>query len=354
MRDAQHVAEGLVKALRRQASILGQNGVHVTASIGMAPLEGSAEQSLASVDRAMCEAKQNGRDRVAVWTGSAPPTLVTSQRRIGHSRVRDTFESDRLCLYGQPIVDLVTGDTTQYELLLRVRGRAGEPPLLPTAFLRTAERAGLIQSLDAWVVREAITLLSAAPLKGKTTFNVNVSGQSVGSPEFATLVEELLDQFAVDPSKLVFELTETAAISDIDQARTFARRMRELGCQIALDDFGAGFGSFQNLKHLPFDVLKIDGEFVRDLTAGTIDQVVVKAIVGIARDLQKTTVAEFIESAAMADFLRENGVDCGQGYYLGEPQPMSAVKLAAVSAAAVPASLLSVPRAVAVRHLRAG
>ena len=167
-------------------------------------------------------------------------------------------------------------------------------------------------------------LLASSPDE-RTTLNVNVSGRSIGSPEFAALVEAVLDQHGVDPSRLVFELTETAAISDIDQAKAFAVRMREMGCQIALDDFGSGFGSFQYLKHLPFDVLKIAGEFVRDLTAGTIDQVVVKAIVGISRAMGKKTVAEFVESAEMGAFLRDNGVDCGQGYYLGPPQPVASL-----------------------------
>ena len=189
----------------------------------------------------------------------------------------------------------------------------------------------MIESVDGWVVREAVKLLAASP-EHKTTLNVNVSGRSIGSPEFAALVEAVLDQYGVDPSRLVFELTETAAVSDIEQAKSFAVRMREMGCQIALDDFGSGFGSFQNLKHLPFDLLKISGEFVRDLTVGTIDQVVVRAIVGISREMGKKTVAEFVESAEMARFLRDSGVDCGQGYYLGPPQPVSDLLEAATTA----------------------
>jgi EAL domain-containing protein (putative c-di-GMP-specific phosphodiesterase class I) len=218
-------------------------------------------------------------------------------------------------------VDLVTGKTARYELLLRVHGPRGGD-LRPAAFLVAAEREGLICSVDEWVIHEAIRLLTTAPPRSRMTFSVNVSGQSVGSPAFATLVEGLLSEKLVDPSRLTFEFTETAAISDIQQARTFACRMRELGCEVALDDFGSGFASFQYLKYLPFDVLKIDGEFVKELTTGTIDQVVVKAIVGISQQMQKKTVAEFIESRAMAEFLRENGVDCGQGYYLGAPRPV--------------------------------
>ena len=331
--QAQHVAEGLVKALRRDTTLHDHGGIPVSASIGVARLEGgTAEQVLAHVDRAMYDAKKSGRDR---YVFSARPAEHAEARPVGrqaeHARVRETFETNRLCLYGQPIVDLETRETTQYELLLRVQGRSGGPPLGPTAFLTTAERVGMIQSVDGWVLREAVKLLAASP-EDKTTLNVNLSGRSVGSPEFAALVEAVLDQHGVDPSRLVFELTETAAISDIDQAKTFAVRMREMGCRIALDDFGSGFGSFQYLKHLPFDVLKISGDFVKDLTAGTIDQVVVKAIVGISREMQKTTVAEFVESAEMASFLRDSGVDCGQGYYLGMPQPVTDLLAAATVA----------------------
>jgi EAL domain-containing protein (putative c-di-GMP-specific phosphodiesterase class I) len=280
----------------------------------------------------MYDAKKAGRDR---FVYSARPTQKPDSsptaRHVEHARVCETFEANRLCLYGQPIVDLETGETAQYELLLRVQGPSGGPPLPPAAFLGTAERVGMIQSIDGWVVREAVRLLAASS-EHRTTLNVNVSGRSIGSPEFAALVEAVLDQHGVDPSRLVFELTETAAISDIEQAKAFAMRMREMGCQIALDDFGAGFGSFQYLKHLPFDLLKISGEFVRDLTAGTIDQVVVKAIVGISREMRKRTVAEFVESAEMATFLRDNGVDCGQGYYLGAPQPVTDLLQAAATA----------------------
>ena len=321
--QAQHVADGLVKALRRETTSVGLQGVSVSASIGVARLEGgTAEQLLSHVDAAMYDAKKAGRDCFVYSPRPSQTETRPTGRQVEHARVRETFEANRLCLYGQPIVDLGTGETIQYELLLRVKTRPGEPPLPPATFLGTAERVGMIQSIDGWVVREAVKLLAASP-EDRTTLNVNVSGRTIGSPEFVSLVEAVLDQYGVDPSRLVFELTETAAISNIAQAKLFAERMREMGCRIALDDFGSGFGSFQYLKSLPFDLLKISGEFVKDLTSGTIDQVVVKAIVGISREMGKKTVAEFVESAEMATFLRDNGVDCGQGFFLGVPQPVS-------------------------------
>jgi EAL domain-containing protein (putative c-di-GMP-specific phosphodiesterase class I) len=236
--------------------------------------------------------------------------------RSGRSNCR--YPAD-LIVAAQPIVDLSAGTVTQYELLLRIQAGPGATPLLPAAFLGTAERAGLLQLIDGWVVRQAVDLLARGRAARAFGLNVNVSAKSIGDPQFAAIVEDTLKETPIDPSLLVFELSETVALSDIDQARVFARRMQELGCRIALDDFGVGFGSFQYIKHLPFDVLKIDGEFVRDLTPGTIDQVVVKAIVGISTEMRKKTVAECVESAAMARFLKESGVDFAQGYYLGVP-----------------------------------
>jgi len=150
----------------------------------------------------------------------------------------------------------------------------------------------------------------------------------MSDPNFAVIVEAALAGAAIDPTRLIFELTETAALANFEEAKLFAGRLRRAGCQFALDDFGAGFGSFYYLKYLPFDLLKIDGDFVRNFAEGPIDQLVVKAIVGIAQGMGKKTVAESIENADVSRLLRESGVNYGQGYHLGRPQPVGEALLA--------------------------
>ena len=145
----------------------------------------------------------------------------------------------------------------------------------------------------------------------------------MSDPNFAAITEAALAGAAIEPGRLIFELTETAAIANLEEAKAFAGRLRRAGCQLALDDFGAGFGSLSYLKYVPFDLLKIDGDFVRNFAAGPIDQLVVKAIVGIARGMGKKTVAEFVENADVTRLLRDSGVDYGQGYHLGRPQSVA-------------------------------
>ena len=159
----------------------------------------------------------------------------------------------------------------------------------------------------------------------RLVLSVNLSGKSICDPRLATGIEEALDDTAIDPGRLIFELTETAAIGHIEQARAFATRLRRRGCQFALDDFGAGFGSFYYLKNFPFDYIKIDGGFIRELTSNPMDQLVVQAIVSIAQGLAKKTVAEFVGDQETSSHLQKLGVDCGQGYYIGEPRPIAEV-----------------------------
>ena len=159
---------------------------------------------------------------------------------------------------------------------------------------------------------------------GAWQLEVNLSGLSLTSPEVLATIEHELAESGIDPSCLTFEITETAAIVNIQKARAFAERIAELGCGFALDDFGAGFGSFYYLKHLPFDVLKIDGEFVRNLTDSVKDQAVVKSLARIATELGKQTVAEFVEDAETLELVRRYGVDFAQGFHIGVPQPVSA------------------------------
>ena len=155
--------------------------------------------------------------------------------------------------------------------------------------------------------------------------NINLSGKSIGDLKLATLIEEALTQAGIDASRLNFELTETAAIANIEDAKAFASRLRARGCKFALDDFGAGFGSFYYLKNFPFDSLKIDGEFIRGLSSSSMDRLVIEAIVSIARGMGKTTVAEFVTDERTIHLLREIGVDFAQGYHIGMPRPVSEV-----------------------------
>jgi EAL domain-containing protein (putative c-di-GMP-specific phosphodiesterase class I) len=194
----------------------------------------------------------------------------------------------------------------------------------PASFLPIAERFGLIGEIDAWVVRQAIRALADRSAED-LVFEVNLSGPSIGSPEILTVIERELQQTGVDPKRVIFEITETAAVANVTEAREFAERLGELGCRFALDDFGAGFGSFYYLKHLPCDFLKIDGEFVRNLASTPTDQVIVSGLVQIAHGLGKRTIAEFVEDGETMELLRREGVDMAQGYHVGRPGPLDAV-----------------------------
>ena len=189
-----------------------------------------------------------------------------------------------------------------------------------------AERFGLIQAFDCWVARQAVALIAAHARVGRTlVLHVNLSGKSIGDPAVAAMIEEAIESAGIDPACLVFELTETAAIANIEEAKAFAHRLRARGCRLALDDFGAGFGSFYYLKALPFDYFKIDGDFIRDLVSSPMDQLVVGAIVGIAKGMGKKTIAEFVADDDTTQLLRTSGVDYAQGYHVGRPRPVQDV-----------------------------
>jgi len=238
--------------------------------------------------------------------------------------MRRAIEEDQFLLYWQPILDLKTDEVIQYELLLRLPGAEGCEPVAPNSFLYVAERFGIILAIDSWVVRKAIALIGEYARSGRNLIlDVNLSGKSIADPQLAVLIENELVERGIDPSCLVFELTETAAIANLPQARAFADRMHRCGCRLALDNFGAGLASFYYLKNFPFDYLKIDGEFIRRFSVNPIDQLVVKAIVSIAQGMGKKTIAEFVADENAVRLLRDSGVDYAQGYQIGLPQPVA-------------------------------
>jgi diguanylate cyclase (GGDEF)-like protein/PAS domain S-box-containing protein len=298
----------------------------VSASIGVAPFGDdrvTGEDVLVNADLAMYEAKEAGRDRVACHAGTkdAPTRLAT--RLSWTDVIRDALDEDRFVLQAQPIMDLATGEIGQYELLLRMRDPLGEL-ISPAAFLPVAERYDLIGAIDRWVVTRAIDMLGEELRRSRRlVFEVNISGRSTGDPQLLALIEERLRVNEVEPEQVIFEITETTAVGNIPRAQEFAGRLAALGCRFALDDFGAAFASFYYLKHLPFDYLKIDGEFVRSCAGNRTDQLVIQAVVDIAKGLGKRTVAEMVGDEETMELLREMGVDHAQGFHIGRPAPLA-------------------------------
>jgi EAL domain-containing protein (putative c-di-GMP-specific phosphodiesterase class I) len=222
-----------------------------------------------------------------------------------------------------PIVELCSRRTKGYELLLRLED-GQQPTPGPAEFLPAAERTDLVLEIDRWVLGQAVDTLAEHP-DPRLRFNVNISGRTLEDEDFGDFVLDRLAAVGVAPGRLGFEITETAAVTNLDAARGLSHRLRAAGCRITLDDFGAGFGSFVHLKHLPITGLKIDGEFIRGIDSSTKDAVLVTGIVEIARGLGLTAVAEWVERPTQVDVLTRLGVQVAQGFHLGRPRPLRSV-----------------------------
>jgi diguanylate cyclase (GGDEF)-like protein/PAS domain S-box-containing protein len=326
--NALEVADDLLAIIRRHPFVLHGEGMRITVSAGVASVDERSmlgTELLAEAETAMHEAKESGRDRVF---GHDPAGRTdVDERRAWSERVRQATERGLFVLASQPIVNLESGETTQHEVLVRMRDDGGGL-VLPAAFLATAERFGLIGGVDRWVTQQAVRLIESHNREGHDLIlEVNLSGKTMTDTRFPDEVKRQLTSTGIDPASLIFEVTETAAVADIEHARKFAQSLARVGCRFALDDFGSGYASFYYLKHLPISYLKIDGEFVRDLPDSPTDQLIVKALVDVCVGLGIKTVAEFVTDQRTMDIVRELGVDFAQGYHLGKPEPVSALRV---------------------------
>jgi PAS domain S-box-containing protein len=252
-------------------------------------------------------------------------------------RIRSALAEDRFELYAQPILDLRSGAVVQRELLLRMRARDGTI-IAPGSYLPFAEQYGLIADIDRWVVERATEIAARlGPVQ------LNLSATSIGNPTIVDWIELCLLRTGADPASLVIEITETALIADEASAKVFADRLHLLGCRLALDDFGTGYGGFTYLKQLPVDLLKIDVEFVRDLSTNDASRHVVTAVVALARAFGLQTVAEGVEDATALDMIRELGVDFGQGYHIARPAPIGQPFTTAMPAVLISPALQAIP-----------
>jgi diguanylate cyclase (GGDEF)-like protein len=283
-------------------------------SIGIALFDGYqelvADDLLTAADIALYDAKEASGGQIRVYSGDAGAALGWVQR------IRDALAEDRFVLYAQPIVDLRTGRSSHRELLVRMLSDDGDA-IPPQAFIPTAERFGLINDIDRWVTSEGLGLTRRGG-----GVSINLSARSIGDPRILDMVRAAARD-GLGRGRAIFEITETAAMTNMQEARIFTEALKELGCDVALDDFGTGFGSFSYLKHLPSRYLKIDVEFVRDLTRDETDQQVVKSITEVGHSLDKRIIAEGVEDRATLHALRRYGVDCAQGFYLGVPERVS-------------------------------
>jgi diguanylate cyclase (GGDEF)-like protein len=301
--------------------LTGGIGTRTTVSAGVAGFNSgeSWQAVLANADLALYASKDAGRNRVTVYEQGH--YADTALRVTVIDRVRNALANGGLALHAMPMVKLGSNRVVGHELLLRLED-GKFPRLGPGEFLPAAERSDLVLDIDRWVVGTAIDALVAHPYPG-LRFNVNVSGRTLEDQDFGGFVLDRLAAAGVAPGRLGFEITETAAVTNLAAARSLSQQLRASGCRISLDDFGAGFGSFVHLKQLPITGVKIDGEFVKAIDYGSRDTVLVQGIVDIARGLGLSVVAEWVERASQVDALARLGVRVAQGFHLGKPEPLT-------------------------------
>ncbi len=320
--DAERLAERIVRAVSQIPFRLEGQNFRLTTSLGIAhyPKDaGGAEELIAHADAAMYQAKETGKNAWCSYRPERDASREMITRLTWNDRIARAFEQDLFRLHYQGIYHASGGGLSHLEALIRMVDETDPTRLImPGHFIAYAEKSGKILEIDRWVVKHGIAMLAASPQV--PALAINISGRSFDQPDFPLYIAQQLQQQGVAAHRLIVELTETSAVSDLQDAERFIEALRRTGCSTCLDDFGTGFASFAYLKHLKADVLKIDGLFIRDLPNERDNQVFVKSIVDVARGLGKRTVAEFVEDEETLRMLRQMGVDMVQGYYLDKPQ----------------------------------
>jgi len=301
----------------------------ISVSIGVVAIEQTTDNIttlLSAADTACYSAKEEGPKNVHVYQPDDQEAVRRYREMTWIAKIDKALEEKRFELYYQRIVPVADGDHEgdHYELLLRMRDEQGKI-IRPAAFLPAAERYKYANRLDRWVVKYAMGWLSRQrdALEALSICSINLSGHSLTDNEFLSYVLEQLENSSVPPSKICFELTETATITNLISATELMNELRSRGCRFALDDFGTGLSSFEYLKNLPVDFIKIDGQFIRNIVTDSIDYTMVRSINDIAKAMSKKTIAEFVDSEAALVTLQEIGIDYAQGHIIAEPRPLS-------------------------------
>lgn len=308
----------------------GDKSLQVTASIGIAPIDGSSDESaVLTAARIACDsAKDHGRDRVEVYDQANQSIVRRFDNMNLVAEIQKMLDADGFDLLAQPISPLrKEGAASRFEVLLRMRDADGEE--VPSgSFFSAAERYQMMPQIDRWVVSTTLGILgehAAAIRSAGASFAINLSGQSLSDDEFLSFIDERIDASGLPPWSLCFEVTESAAVSNHVKAQAFIDALRQRGCTVSLDDFGAGLSSFAYLKSFNVDTLKIDGNFIKDISGNRISESMVAAITQVAKVMGLETVAEYVETEEIREFVAGMGVDYAQGHAVGRPAPLGDV-----------------------------
>lgn len=321
------IAEELRKIVKEFHFVWQEKPFEVGVSIGVVPINsesGSLTDVLRAADTACYVSKDNGRNRLHLYQPDDQELARHHGEMQWVHRINKALEENRFLLYSQKIIPLSdNGGTHHNEILLRMVDEQGEI-VSPGEFIPAAERYHMMPSIDRWVVKNTFKALCQSLYgdRAKEIFTINLSGQSLCENDFLNFVVDEVDVTGVDPALICFEITESAAITNLSHATRFMNVMKGMGCMFALDDFGSGLCSFSYLKNLNVDYLKIDGSYVSDIVDDSVDFAMVESINQIGHALGMITIAEFVDSEAVVIKLKQLGVDYAQGFYLDRPKPL--------------------------------
>lgn len=325
------IAEKIRSNIAELAVVAASRQLDVSVSIGFAAIGPESESIvgvMASAEIACKAAKDAGRDRVQAFEEDNTTLVRRSEEIEWIGRVQQALRDDLFELHCQPVMPVSDAkNRPHYEILIRMLDDDREV-LAPGLFLPAAERYQLMPQVDRWVIQNTLQSLGSKwtdIAESGAVFCINLSGQSLTNTGFLSFVADEISRSKLKADRVCFEITETAAISNIDEAIAFMTTMQGMGCRFALDDFGAGLSSFGYLKVLPVDYLKIDGSFVRELTTDAVSRSMVEAICQIGRTMGLATIAEFVGDAETVEVLRKIGIDYMQGFYIGKPAPLKEI-----------------------------
>ncbi len=302
-----------------------QTGVSVGV-VAITRLAPSLSAILSEADTACFTAKEQGRNRVFAFHDASSSQYMRQTSRGWLKRINDALTEGAFTLLYQPIVPIdaphIVG-VPRVEALLRMSETGGEL-ILPMSFIPVAERYDLMRTIDRWVVERAFTdfkrLAKQRDDPAPAEFSINLSGHTLSSPDFADFMQAKFQEYGIPPQSICFEITETAAIANVERARALIENLRAMGVRFLLDDFGSGLSSFNYLKHFPVDGIKIDGLFVKGIAKNYLDYALVESIHKIGTSLGLQTIAEYVESEDIARKLTQIGITLGQGFYLSPPR----------------------------------